>query len=181
MEMPSFEMTREQILKFLEELLFDGFNHEVCFLKITDDLVSEREVLDEDEESVAIKAADRLSNGQKLGQFGMQFLLSLDRNKAGLNDDIVRDLFYAICRINYYEPQQPVPLPEDGEEVSEEQKERFNEQNDEIERANELFAKLKNFVKLVSPQKETSLEEGEEKLERSTVDEAAQEKCLVRI
>jgi len=35
----------------------------------------------------------------------MQFLLSLDRNKAGLNDDIVRDLFYAICRINYYEPQ----------------------------------------------------------------------------
>jgi len=67
MEMPSFEMTREQILKFLEELLFDGFNHEVCFLKITDDLVSEREVLDEDEESVAIKAADRLSNGQKLG------------------------------------------------------------------------------------------------------------------
>jgi len=35
MEMPSFEMRREQILKFLEDLLFDGFNQEVCFLNIS--------------------------------------------------------------------------------------------------------------------------------------------------
>ena len=63
----------------------------------------------------------------------------------------MRDVFYALCKVNYYEAQEPVAIPEDGEEVTDEMKERFAEQNEEIEKTNELFAKLKNYVKLVGP------------------------------
>jgi len=51
MELPSFEIRREQILKFLEDLLFDGFNPEVCYIRISDDMLTERERLEEDEET----------------------------------------------------------------------------------------------------------------------------------
>ena len=40
MEMPSFEIRRDQILKFLEDLLFDGFSPEVCYIRVTDDMLS---------------------------------------------------------------------------------------------------------------------------------------------
>lgn len=33
MEMPSFEIRREQVLKFFEDLLFDGFSTESCFIR----------------------------------------------------------------------------------------------------------------------------------------------------
>jgi len=77
-------------------------------------------MLEEDDESQASKAADRLVTGQNLAQFGMNFLLKADRSKAGLNEEIVRDVFYALCKINYYEPQESVPIPDDGEEMTDE-------------------------------------------------------------
>ena len=106
MEMPSFEMNKAQMVKFLEDLLLDGFNPECCFMKISGDLLTEREKLEEDDESQAQKAADRLSVGQNLTQFGMQFLLSTDKVKVGINEDVVRDVFYALCKIHYYEAQE---------------------------------------------------------------------------
>ena len=68
----------------------------------------------------ATKAADRLAAGQNILQFGMQFLLNSDHMKAGLNDEIVRDVFFALCKIHYYEHQEMMQLPDDGEEISEE-------------------------------------------------------------
>ena len=53
MEMPSFEMTKTQMVKFLEDLLLDGFNPECCYMKISKDLLTEREMLEEDDESQA--------------------------------------------------------------------------------------------------------------------------------
>ena len=63
MEMPSFEIRRDQILKFFEDLLFDGFNTEVCYIRISADMLSDRERVEEDDETQAAKAADRLSSG----------------------------------------------------------------------------------------------------------------------
>ena len=180
MEMPSFEIRRDQVLKFLEDLLFDGFSPEVCFIRITDDMLSQAEMDEEDEEAQATKAANQLATGQKLDQFGLQFLLNSDWHKAGLNDEIVRDVFYAVCRVNYYEPQEELVIPEDGEEVTEEQKERLQEQNEEIAKTNELFSKLKNYIKLVKPEPPA---EGEEQVpdEKQNAAYEAEEKCLVRI
>jgi len=143
-------------------------------------MLTERERLEEDDETQAAKAADRLSTGQNLSQFGLKFLLKSDHNKAGLNDDIVRYVFYALCKVNYYEAQEAITAPEDGEEMTEEQKERFTEQNEEIERTNELFSKLKNYVKLVAPAAPAA---GEEAVadENPNAEYEAEEKCLVRI
>mmetsp|Transcript_22061 Transcript_22061/g.29484 ORF Transcript_22061/g.29484 Transcript_22061/m.29484 type:complete len:366 (+) Transcript_22061:1107-2204(+) len=177
MEMPSFEMRKDQILKFLEDLLLDGMNQEACYMRVTKELLTEREMLEEDDEMQATKAAEKLATGQNIAQFGMQFLLSTDKAKMGLNDDIIRDVFYAICKINYYETQEPVLIPED-EELTDEQKERFAEQNEEIERTNELFAKMKNFAKLVNPSTEEVVAEDPEQVVNEP---EAEEKCLVRV
>lgn len=75
--------------------------------------------------------------------------------------------------IHYHEPQEVQPVPaEDDESVTEEQRDRIIEQNEEIEKSNELFAKLKQFVNL-----ETPGEDEEAIPDYSTLDE----KCLVRI
>lgn len=42
-EMPSFEMPADSILKFIEELLVDGYPAGICTLKLTSDLLSEEE------------------------------------------------------------------------------------------------------------------------------------------
>lgn len=93
----------------------------------------------------------------------------------------MRDVFYALCRVNYYEVQETIPLPEDGEELTDEQKERFDEQNVEIEKTNELYAKLKGYMKLVTPVTESSIEDPESELVTSLREEDLVEKCLVRI
>ena len=146
-------------------------------MKIQKDMLSEREMLEEDDEMQAQKAADRLALGQNMEQFGMKFLLSTDKAKMGINEDIIRDVFYAICKVHYYEAQEPVQIPED-EEITDEQKEKYTEQNEEIERANELNNKMKAFVKLVTPAPEEDKAEGEEQV---TVEPVEEEKCLVRI
>lgn len=61
---------------------------------------------------------------------------------------------------------------EDDESISEEQRDKIIEQNEEIEKSNELFSKLKQYVKLVTP------EEDEDPLPDYSV---MDEKCLVRI
>ena len=93
----------------------------------------------------------------------------------------MRDVFYALCKVNYYEAQEPVAIPEDGEEVTDEMKERFAEQNEEIEKTNELFAKLKNYVKLVGPPVPAEGEDPASVQLNPNTDLEAQEKCLVRI
>lgn len=73
------------------------------------------------------------------------------------------------------------PIPED-EETTEDQRERIQELNEEIEKTNELFAKLKQFVSLEIPSSDSSQAE-EEKKDTSEVveEEPAEEKGLVKI
>lgn len=85
MEQPAFEMRPEQILKFMEELLVDGYPQEICFLKLHKDVV----MADEHEDPVedkADRAAERLFAGDKIAQYGMRFLLGCDQSKVGLNE-----------------------------------------------------------------------------------------------
>lgn len=179
MEMPSFEMRKEHIQKFIEELLLDGFNPECCFMKISKEMLSEREMLEQDDEMMAQQVADRLATGQNITQFGMQFLLTTDKQKVGINEDIIRDVFYALCKIHYYEPQESQPIPDD-EDITDEMKEKINEGNEEIERANELNVKMKAFVKLVTPQPEEE-KAAEDAGEQVSIEPEEEEKCLVRL
>ena len=52
-------------------------------------------------------------------------------------------------------------MPED-EEITDEQRDRIGELNEEIEKQNELFSKLKQFVKLEVPEVKAPAEEDEE-------------------
>ena len=68
------------------------------------------------------------------------------------------------------------------EEASEEDRDRVEAQNEEIERSNELFEKLKQFVQLEIPQPIPPTEEGQEPTMPPPIDYAAfDEKCLVRV
>ena len=54
--------------------------------------------------------------------------------------------------IHYHEPQEVTAVPAaDDESVTEEQREKSIEQNEEIEKSNEQMAKLKLYVKLATP------------------------------
>lgn len=54
--------------------------------------------------------------------------------------------------IHYHEPQEVTAVPaEDDEAVTEEQRDKIIEQNEEIEKSNEQMAKLKLYVKLATP------------------------------
>lgn len=61
---------------------------------------------------------------------------------------------------------------EDDEAVTEEQRDKIIESNEEIEKSNELFAKLKLYVKLITPD-----EDEDAQPDYASMDE----KCLVRI
>ena len=83
-------------------------------------------------------------------------------------------MLQAICLIHYHKPQEPVPMPENEDELTDEQRDKINEQNEEIEKSNELYTKLKQFIKLQTPNEEdpsTALPDYE----------AANEKCIVRL
>ena len=97
----------------------------------------------------------------------------------GINEDIIRDVFYALCKIHYYEPQESQPIPDD-EDITDEMKEKINEGNEEIERANELNVKMKAFVKLVTPQPEEE-KAAEDAGEQVSIEPEEEEKCLVRL
>ncbi len=70
-------------------------------------------------------------------------------------------------------------MPEDDDQnVTDEQREKIGEQNEEIEKNNDLYAKLKQYVSLVTP---AAAEEGEEQEKMEPDYEEADEKCLVRL
>lgn len=74
-ENPSFEMQAETIMKFMEDLLADGYPQGVCTLRLTADPLTEPERNDEPANRQAAIAAKRLSEGMKLAQYGTKFLL----------------------------------------------------------------------------------------------------------
>ena len=77
--------------------------------------------------------------------------------------------------IHYYTPKELLEGA-DNENETEEARDKIAEANEEIEKQNELFAKLKQYVKLVTPDPEA---EEPESMEADY--EAAEEKCLVRV
>lgn len=77
--------------------------------------------------------------------------------------------------IHYYTPKELLEGA-DNENETEEARDKIAEANEEIEKQNELFAKLKQYVKLVTPDPEA---EEPESMEPDY--EAAEEKCLVRV
>jgi hypothetical protein len=56
-------MTPEQILKFIEELLVDGYPTEICFLKLHKEVLKPDELNDSIEDK-AERAGMRLANGE---------------------------------------------------------------------------------------------------------------------
>ena len=61
-----------------------------------------------------------------------------------ISKEVKQDVLQAICMIHYHEPQELQPVPaEDDESVSEEQRDKIIEQNEETEKSNELYGKLK--------------------------------------
>lgn len=72
-------------------------------------------------------------------------------------------------------------MPEDDAEVNDETRDKLAEQNDEIEKANELHTKLKLYVKLVPPPAPEENEEAAGENGESVEDPTTVEKCLVRI
>ena len=142
-ENPSFEMTAESIMQFMKELLEDGYPQGICSLKLTSDLLTEPEKAEEPESRKLAIAAKRLADGHKISQYGTKFLLQTMPGNF-ISRDIMQDVMQAICMIHYHEPQEVQPVPaEDDESVAEEQRDKIIEQNEEIEKSNELYAKLK--------------------------------------
>ena len=106
-------------------------------------------------------ASDRIRNqDKKVSQFGLDYLLSVV-GRLGIKQDIVRDTILSLCKIHYYEAQELHAMPED-DEITDEQRDRIGELNEDIEKQNELFSKLKQFVKLEVPEVKAPAEEDEE-------------------
>ena len=126
MDQPAFEMKPEAILKFIQELLLEGYPTEICYLKLTKDVLKADE-LEDPLEDQSERAAMRLANGDNIAQYGMQFLLGCDQGKVGLNEEIVKDVFKAIALIHYHKEQPLIQLPEDESEVTDEQRAKVDE------------------------------------------------------
>ena len=140
-----FEIKAEGILKFLEEMI-DGYPAGLCFLRLTGDPLPE----EDKEEEVSIQAesaAKRLMLGTNIQSYGMKFLMEA-ADKVGLNADIIFEVLQTICQIHYYKKLEPVAVPE---EASEEERAKIEETNEENEKSNELFEKLKQYVQLEIP------------------------------
>ena len=170
-----FELTAESICDMLKELLLEGYPQGICYLKL------KKEPLQEDmkENSIDRQAAfvaGRMQEADQIIGYGMKWLNEVAK-KVGINEDLVFEVFKALCMIHYHQPKEAVPVP-DGDD---DQADKIQEQNEEIEKENELYNKLKQYVKLVVPEPAA---EGEEnpvtEFEEPDYDEA-DEKCLVRI
>lgn len=102
-ENPSFEMKPDSIMKFMEELLVDGYPAGICSLRVTGDPLTEPERNDEPVHKQANRAATRLSEGLKVAQYGTKFFFGVSP-KCGFSKDIVQGVLQAICMIHYHEP-----------------------------------------------------------------------------
>jgi len=98
------EMDESSILKFLEELLVDGYPHGICTIKLSEDPLNEMERQDNagNTQELAILAAKRISTGKQVTQYGLKFFLEV-ASRVGIASSIVNDLLQAICKIHYYE------------------------------------------------------------------------------
>lgn len=99
------EMDESSILKFLEELLVDGYPHGICTIKLSDDPLSEVERQDNagNTQDLAILAAKRIQTGKQVTQYGLKFFLDV-ASRVGIASSIVNDILQAICKIHYHEP-----------------------------------------------------------------------------
>ena len=88
-------------MKFLEEILVEGYPQGVCFLKVAKDPLTEAEIAEETIEKQSAMGAQRLLQGGATTGYGMKFLLAA-ANKVGLNMQVVEDVLQAICQIHYY-------------------------------------------------------------------------------
>lgn len=119
-ENPGFEMKAETIMKFMEELLVDGYPAGICAIRLTKDPLTEPEKAEEPVAKQAQIAAKRLCEGQNLASYGTKFLLGVAQ-KCGISKEIILDVLQAICMIHYHEPQEVQAVPaEDDESVTEE-------------------------------------------------------------
>lgn len=147
----SFEIKYDTVMKFLEELLLDGYPQGVCFINLTQDLLSDVEKNEEPVEKQAMIAAKKLSEGVNIDGYGIKFMLDIC-SKIGIAENVLIAVLEAICAIHYHQPKDLIEMPaEEENEQNDEHREKLAEQNDEIEKSNELFSKLKQFVKLVVP------------------------------
>lgn len=87
-ENPTFEMNAESIMKFMEELLVDGYPAGICCLRLTDDPLTEQERTNEPVAKQARIAAKRLAEGNKIAGYGTKFLFGIAA-KCGISSDIV--------------------------------------------------------------------------------------------
>jgi len=88
-------------------------------------------------------AARKLSEGTNIDGYGIKFLLETCK-LIGIADNVLMAVLEAICAIHYHQPKELIEIPEGEEgEQNDEQRDRMAEQNEEIEKQNELFTKLK--------------------------------------
>ena len=111
-------------MKFLEELLVDGYPQGVCFLRVAQEPLSEAEVAEEIVEKQAELAAGRVFKEKSALGYGMKFLLNA-ASKAGISEHVVKDVLQAICQIHYYKAQETSPLPEDDGEGNDEVRDKI--------------------------------------------------------
>ena len=98
---------------------------------------------------VVIIAANKLIDGKNIDGYGLKFFLDQCR-KINVAENVIQAIIEAICKINYHQPTELIPMPDDDE--NEDARDKTNEQNDEIEKQNELYNKLKQYVRLVVPE-----------------------------
>ena len=72
----------------------------------------------------------------------MKFLME-NADKLGLSADIIFEVLQTVCQIHYYQRLEPVAIPE---EADEDERAKLEELNEENEKSNDLFEKLKQYV-----------------------------------
>ena len=85
-----FPIEADGIVKFLEEMLADGYPTELCFLRLTAEPVTEEERAEE-LTMLAEIAAKNLMQGKNVQSFGFKFLMEIAED-VGLNQDIVYEV-----------------------------------------------------------------------------------------
>lgn len=98
---------------------------------MTQDLLTDVEKNEEPADKQALIAANKLSEGKNVDGYGLKFLLDAC-TKIQVDPNVVQAILEAICKINYHQPTETIPMPED--EDNEEARDKVAEQNEEIEK-----------------------------------------------
>lgn len=107
-----FEIRSDQVMKFLEELLLEGYPQGICFITLSKDLLTDVERNEEPAEKQAIIAATRIMDGRNITGYGLKFLLETCK-AIGVAENIVQAVIEAICKINYHQPAVLIEAKED--------------------------------------------------------------------